>query len=102
MSIGDLDKVALQIRQVNAEVNAPVGAAAAGPANGSGIDGADAVAFGQRRGGVLLPKRVGHPAQPLLSGAKPLEQGHSRDVTPTGLLGIRGCLLEGAAAREVD
>jgi len=42
MSIGDLEKVALQIRQVNTEVNAPVGAAATGPADGSGIGGADA------------------------------------------------------------
>jgi hypothetical protein len=94
MSIGDLEKVALQIRQVDTEVNAPVCAMATGPANGSGIDGADAVAFGRRRCGVLLPKLVGHPTQPLLSGAKPLEQGHSRDITPTGLPGVRGCFLE--------
>ena len=80
----------------------PVGAEAAGPADGRGIDGADAVTVGQRRGGVTLPKLVGHPAQPLLGRSKPLEQGHRRDVTPTGLLGAGDGLLEGTASGQVD
>ncbi len=76
MDIGDLNEVALQIHQVDAEVDPPVGAVAAGPADGRGIDGADAATVRQCRGGVPLPKLVGHPAQPLLGGSKPLEQGH--------------------------
>ena len=102
MNIGDFDEVALQILQIDAEVNPPVGAEAAGPADGRGIDGADATTVGQRRGGVTLPKLVGHPAQPLLSRSKPLEQSHGRDVTPTGLLDAGDRLLEGTAAGQVN
>ena len=54
MNIGDFDEVALQILQIDAEVNPPVGAEAAGPADGRGIDGADATTVGQRPIGVNL------------------------------------------------
>ena len=102
VGVGDLEEVALQILQADAEVDPPVGPEAAGPADRRGVDRADAVAVGQRRGGVTLPKLVGHPAQPLLSGSKSLEQCHRRDVTPTGLLGVRGRFLEGTAASQMD
>ncbi len=99
--VGDLEEVALQIHQVDAEVDAPVGATATGPTDGGGVDRADTVAVGQRRGGVTLPKLVGQPAQPLLGGAKPLEQCHRRDIAPTGLLGVCSGFLEGTASRQV-
>jgi hypothetical protein len=86
----------------DAEVDPPVGAAAAGPTDDRGIDGAGAVALKRLRGGVTLPKPVGNPAQPLLGGAQPLEQGYRRDLTPTGLLGAGDGLLEGTATGEVD
>jgi hypothetical protein len=75
--IGDLDEVALQILQVDAEVDPPVGAEAAGPADGRGIDGAGAVAVGQRRSRVALPKVVralrgwiAHAKAPIFGGLK--------------------------------
>ena len=102
MNIGDFDEVALQILQIDAEVNPPVGAEAAGPADGRGIDRADATTVGQRRGGVTLPKLVGHPASSCSAASKPLEQSHGRDVTPTGLLDAGDRLLEGTAAGQVN
>jgi hypothetical protein len=100
--VGDLEEVALQILQVDAEVEPPVGAQAARPADGRGVDRANAVAAGQRRGGVALPKLVGHPAQPLLGSAKPLKQGHRGNITPTGLSGPGGCFLERTTGGQVD
>ena len=102
LGVADFGEIARQIFQVDAEVDAPVGAEAAGPADGGGIDGTNAVAMGQRRRGVTLPQLVGHPAQPLLRSAKPLKQGHRRDVTPTVLLGDSDRFLAGTATGQVD
>lgn len=70
VGVGDLEEVALQILPVDAVVDPPVGAEAAGPADGGGIGGADAVAVGQRRGGVTLPQLVSHS----FFGARALER----------------------------
>jgi hypothetical protein len=47
-------------------------------------------------------RRSSHPAQPWLGGARPLEQGHGRDITPTGLLGSGDGLLKRTASGQVD
>ena len=102
VGVGHLEEVALQALQVDAEVEPPVGAHAAGYADGGGVDGTDAIAVGQRRRGMTLPQLVGHPVQPVLGGAKALEQRHGRDVTPAGDFGVGDGLLEGTAAGQVD
>jgi len=54
------------------EVDPPVGAEAAGPADGRGIDGADAVAVGHRRGGVALATAGGPSSGAMLGRSKPV------------------------------
>ena len=82
MNIGDFDEVALQILQIDAEVNPPVGAEAAGPADGRGIDGADATTVGATPGwGDAAKARWPSSAaiaQPLeASGTEPRPRRHT-------------------------
>src|ERR1700722_13078744 len=102
MGISDLEKVTLQIQEVYAEVDAPVRTAGTGSFDSRSVDRANAVAVRQRRRGVTLPKFVGHPAQPLFGGSKPLEQCDAGDVAPTCLLGDGGRFFEGTASSQVD
>ena len=102
VGVGQLEEVALQVLQVDAEVEPPVRANATRYADGGGIDGAGPIAVGQRRSGRTLPELVGHPTQPTFGGAETLEQSHGRDVTPAGHFGVGDGLLEGTAAGQVD
>jgi hypothetical protein len=102
VGISDLEEIALQILQVDAEVDPPVGAETAMSADDRGVDRADAVTVGQRRSRMTLPKLIGHPAQPLLGGSEPLEQCHGRDVAPTGLLDVGHCFLKRTGTSQMD
>src|SRR3954454_3780283 len=73
--VGDLEEVALQILQVDAEVDPPVGAEAAGPADGRGVDGTDAVAVGETAQSGAAAK-VGWPSSSAI--ARPNEASGTR------------------------